>query len=118
MFGPQFESARFHQFRLDARVVYRSVCKTDYVGSIPTPVSILRFAPLKDRHSFQQYNNTQNSRYEQVGYLTRGSKVRTYNFIEDRVSDERCPKNFRLRDVMKGRLDSLYNCVASSSQSC
>jgi len=46
----------------------------------------------------------------QIGNMSRGcEKIRTYNFIEDRVKDERVDKKFRTKDIMSGRLDLIYN---------
>lgn len=47
-------------------------------------------------------------RREQIRDMGRGVRVRTYNFIQDRTSDERVGKQFRTSDIMKGKLDLIY----------
>jgi peptide chain release factor 1 len=44
----------------------------------------------------------------QIGNTGRGTRVRTYNFIENRVKDERVNKQFRTQDIMKGKLNLIY----------
>ena len=63
---------------------------------------------LKEKDSKSHNNNTNQDRVEQIGNMGRGSRVRTYNFIEDRVKDERVKKKFRTRDIMSGNLDLIY----------
>jgi peptide chain release factor 1 len=65
---------------------------------------------LKSRDAAIQNNNTNTNRVSQIGNMSRGcEKIRTYNFIEDRVKDERVDKKFRTKDIMNGRLDLIYN---------
>jgi peptide chain release factor 1 len=47
-------------------------------------------------------------RKEQIRDKGRGTKVRTYNFIENRVKDERVKKKFRTQDIMRGKLFLIY----------
>lgn len=65
---------------------------------------------LKKIHSQQLAASESSSRLTQVGYITRGTRIRTYNFIEDRVTDERVNKQFSAKEIMKGRLDLIYRC--------
>ncbi len=54
-------------------------------------------------------NSSQNElRQGQIGNMSRNGKIRTYNFIEDRVKDERISKKFRTKDIMKGNLGLIY----------
>lgn len=53
----------------------------------------------------KEYNE---KRRDQIRDQGRGTKVRTYNFIESRVKDERVIKKFRTQDIMKGRLNLIY----------
>lgn len=65
---------------------------------------------LKDRDRSLQNNSTNIDRVSQIGNMGRGDgKIRTYNFIEDRVKDERVDKKFRTKDIMNGRLDLIYS---------
>lgn len=66
---------------------------------------------LKDRDR-NLYNNSANQdRVSQIGNMGRsGGKIRTYNFIDGRVKDERIGKKFRTKDIMSGKLELLYDC--------
>jgi len=65
---------------------------------------------LKDKDKNSQNNNTNIDRVAQISGMNRGDgKIRTYNFIEDRVKDERVDRKFRTKDIMNGRLDLIYN---------
>ncbi len=65
---------------------------------------------LKDRDNSIQNNNTNMDRVSQIGNMGRGDgKIRTYNFIEDRVKDERIQRKFRTKEIMNGRLDLIYS---------
>jgi peptide chain release factor 1 len=49
-----------------------------------------------------------NQRLGQIGNMGRGTRVRTYNFIEGRVRDERVRGNFKVNKIMNGNLDLIY----------
>jgi len=57
----------------------------------------------------KDHNDHNNKRREQIGDMGRGTRVRTYNFIESRVKDERIKKKFRPQDIMKGKLNLIYD---------
>lgn len=42
-----------------------------------------------------------------IGRGMRSEKIRTYNFPQDRVTDHRINKSFRLTDIVEGKLDKL-----------
>lgn len=64
---------------------------------------------LKDKEKTLQSTDINNNRQSQIGNMGRGSRIRTYNFIEDRVKNERIQKKFRTKDIMNGKLDLIYN---------
>ena len=66
---------------------------------------------LKNRDNESHNTNTNQNRIDQIGNMGRGSRVRTYNFIEDRVKDERIKKKFRTKDIMDGNLTLIYNTI-------
>ena len=57
-------------------------------------------------------------RVGQIGDMGRGTKIRTYNFIENRTKDERIQKKFRTSDMMDGKLDLIYSEEGRQDQSC
>jgi peptide chain release factor 1 len=63
---------------------------------------------LKEQQNGQQRAQHNDMRRVQIGSMGRGSRVRTYNFIDNRVTDERCDKSFRPEDIMKGGLERIY----------
>lgn len=44
-----------------------------------------------------------------IGRGLRSEKIRTYNFPQDRVTDHRINKSFRLTDIVEGKLDKLLS---------
>lgn len=47
-------------------------------------------------------------RKEQVGTADRSEKIRTYNFLQDRVTDHRLNKNWHgIENIMKGRIEGI-----------
>jgi len=66
-------------------------------------------AKLKQVEKEEGHENKNNDRISQIGDMGRGTKVRTYNFIEGRVKDERVSGNFKADKIIKGHLDVIYN---------
>jgi peptide chain release factor 1 len=65
---------------------------------------------LKEREQNTHNSNENLNRISQISDMSRSSgRVRTYNFIDDRVKDERVDKKFRTEDIMKGKLDLIYD---------
>lgn len=67
---------------------------------------------LKNKDMALQNGSTNMDRVSQIGNMGRGTRIRTYNFIDDRVKDERIDKKFRTKDIMNGRLDLIYALVS------
>jgi peptide chain release factor 1 len=63
---------------------------------------------LRERDRNLHNNNENKNRIMQIRDMGRGVRIRTYNFIQDRTSDERITKQFRTNEIMKGRLDLIY----------
>ena len=68
-------------------------------------VLIGRINDSSSKEDSESYNKKVKSQIRDTG---RGTKVRTYNFIESRVKDERVKKKFRTQDIMKGKLGLIY----------
>jgi len=49
-----------------------------------------------------------------VGRGMRSEKIRTYNYPQNRVTDHRLKKKFRLEDIIEGKLEKLTRLLASS----
>lgn len=52
-----------------------------------------------------------------IGRGLRSEKIRTYNFPQDRVTDHRINKSFRLTDIVEGKLDKLLSSFPTSVSS-
>ena len=65
-------------------------------------------ARLREKDGFQKHEEVNADRALQIRDMGRGTRIRTYNFIYDRVTDERCKKKFRTKDIMDGKLELLY----------
>lgn len=48
-----------------------------------------------------------------IGRGMRAEKIRTYNFPQNRVTDHRLGKKFRLEDIIEGRLEKLTNLLSN-----
>jgi len=67
------------------------------------------FARLAEKEIEGQHKETQKERQKQIGNAGRSEKIRTYNFIENRVKDVRVGKTLYCLDkVMDGNLDLIY----------
>lgn len=65
-------------------------------------------ARLKEKEYSQKHQEINKARAQQIRDMGRGTRIRTYNFIYDRVTDERCDKKFRTEDILGGKLDLIY----------
>jgi len=61
----------------------------------------------KDVGRYKERMNQERS--EQFDGLGRGTRTRTYNFIRNKVIDERAKKKFPIREIMDGKLDLIYD---------
>ena len=65
-------------------------------------------ARLQEAKDLADYNNFASLRKNQVGSGMRGDKTRTYREQDDQVIDHKTGRTARLKDVMRGKLTSLY----------
>jgi peptide chain release factor 1 len=65
-------------------------------------------AKLLDREKIIQETKMAQKRKSQIGQAKRAEKIRTYNFIQDRVTDHRIKKSWRnLKEIFDGELDQI-----------
>jgi len=55
----------------------------------------------------KRLSKIESERKEAVGRGMRAEKIRTYNYPQNRVTDHRIKKNFRLEDIIEGRLKKM-----------
>lgn len=65
-------------------------------------------AKLGDIKNFQEQSQMSNARREQIGTQDRSEKIRTYNFLQDRITDHRVKKSFHdIERIMEGNMDKI-----------
>ena len=70
-------------------------------------MEVLR-AKLLDEKIKKEEEALRKERKEQIGTADRSEKIRTYNFLQDRVTDHRINKNFHnIEKIMQGNLDPI-----------
>jgi len=77
-------------------------------------ILISRIEDLGKGLSKEEYNKKRREQIQDKGRSA--GKVRTYNFIESNVRDERIRKTFRTKDILKGRLSLIYQEYKSCSR--
>src|SRR3989338_6164399 len=70
-------------------------------------MEILR-AKLLDEKIRKEEEAVSKERKDQIGTADRSEKIRTYNFLQDRVTDHRLNKNWHnIQEIMSGNLDQI-----------
>lgn len=70
-------------------------------------MKVLR-AKLLDEKLRKEEEIVRKERKEQIGTADRSEKIRTYNFLQDRITDHRINKNFHnIEKIMQGNLDPI-----------
>lgn len=70
------------------------------------------YARLKDFYDRQKREELAKEKREQIGTGERSEKIRTYNFIQNRVTDHRINLTiYRLQDVLEGKLDEIIDAL-------
>jgi peptide chain release factor 1 len=79
-------------------------------------MTILR-ARLLDLYQREQHNEIASERRAQVGTGERSERIRTYNFPQNRVSEERIDLTlYKLRLILDGDLDEIIDALAAADQ--
>lgn len=75
-------------------------------------------ARILDKQKREEASKTRDRRAQQIGHAGRAEKIRTYNFIENRVKDARLAKALYCLDkVMDGQLDLIYRRIRDEDAS-
>ena len=69
-------------------------------------LEILR-AKLWEKEQEEKLSQINKKRKTAVGRGMRAEKIRTYNYAQNRVTDHRIKKKFRLEDIIEGKLEKL-----------
>jgi len=65
-------------------------------------------AKIMEKMEEENRSKIEKERKEQVGKADRSEKVRTYNFLQDRVTDHRVQKNWHnMESILNGNIDSI-----------
>ncbi len=73
---------------------------------------------LWEQEEERRFNELSADRKAQVGTGMRNEKIRTYNFLQDRVTDHRLDQNFHnINVIMDGKLDEIINTLQSKFSS-
>ena len=72
-------------------------------------------AKLESGQASQTQNQLDNERRQQIGTQDRSEKIRTYNFLQDRITDHRIGKSFHnIEKIMEGNLDKIVKSFQKS----
>jgi peptide chain release factor 1 len=76
-------------------------------------ILIAKLQQKKDEEEAAKYSSKRKS---QVGTADRSEKIRTYNFIQDRITDHRIKKSWHnLEKILAGDLDPIFDALIESS---
>ncbi len=92
----------------------RSTAERSQIANKERAMSILlaKLQALKDEEDAKKYSQ---DRKDQIGSGDRSEKIRTYNFLQDRVTDHRIKQSWHnLPTIMEGRIDAIIDAIAAA----
>lgn len=74
-------------------------------------------AKLADLHNEQQAKNSAEARRSQIGTGDRSEKIRTYNVLQDRVTDHRIKESWHnLESIFEGEIDDIIETIRARGE--
>ena len=71
-------------------------------------------AKLESGQASQAQSQLADERRQQIGTQDRSEKIRTYNFLQDRITDHRIKKSFHdIERIMEGNLDKIVKAFSN-----
>jgi len=90
-------------------LVVRSTAERSQNANKEKALTILS-AKLEEKQREEEDKKYATNRKEQVGVVDRSEKIRTYNTLQDRVTDHRLNKNWHgIENIMKGQIGSIID---------
>ena len=75
-------------------------------------------AKLESGQASQAQSQLDSERRQQIGTQDRSEKIRTYNFLQDRITDHRIKKSFHdIERIMEGNLDKIVKAFQETKNS-
>jgi len=112
--GGQYVNKRMTAVRithLPTGIVVTSQTERNLAQNKENALSILE-AKLLEKKQREAIEKLQNQRKSQIGESERAEKIRTYNFIQDRVTDHRIKKSWHdIEEILDGNLDKILKAL-------
>lgn len=90
-------------------LMVRSTAERSQNANKENALMILK-AKLEERQREEEAKKYASERKEQVGTADRSEKIRTYNMLQDRVTDHRLNKNWHgIENIMKGQISAIID---------
>ncbi len=81
-----------------------------------TALSVLE-AKLLEKEQRERIEKIEKERKSQIGSADRSEKIRTYNFLQNRVTDHRIEKSwYRLEEIMNGDIEDIINALQENEE--
>ncbi len=94
----------------------RSTAERSQIKNKEKALSILT-AKLEALHEEQEAKKYSEQRKSQIGTADRSEKIRTYNFLQDRITDHRIKKSWsQIENILAGELEDIIEDLSSSNQ--